>query len=243
MATLRARYVVESRRWEDLPLPEVPLASATAGARTSAVYGSRANQLVAAGFSAAHLGRHADAEEAARRLRAIGQQRRDAGSAYDAQPIEIMATQVEGLSKFLKGDQQAGLEQLASAAQLEEKLDPPERARLPDQALARALRRGVAPGGPRPGGPAGVRDLALEDAAAQPVRPGPGPGRGRQRRRGDGGRGLRPARDGLGGGGPGSRAGRGQGLPAGEARGGPALIGRTLTAHCGDAPRFHVPAA
>ena len=126
-ATMRARYVVESRRWEDLPLPEAPSAAtaATAGARTTGVYGSRANQLAAAGLSAAHLGNHAKAEDAARRLRTLAQMRKDAGSAYDAQPIEIMATQIEGLSKFLKGDKQVGLEQLAAAAQLEERLDPP----------------------------------------------------------------------------------------------------------------------
>ena len=124
-ATMRARYVVESRRWEDLPLPEAPSAAATAGARTTAVYGSRANQLVAAGLSAAHLGNHAKAEDAAQRLLALAQIRKDAGSAYDAQPIEIMAAEVLGLSTFLKGDKQAGLEQLAAAAQLEERLDPP----------------------------------------------------------------------------------------------------------------------
>ena len=39
--------------------------------------------------------------------------------------MEIMAAQVEGLSKFLKGDQAQGLERLAAAAQLEERLDPP----------------------------------------------------------------------------------------------------------------------
>jgi tetratricopeptide (TPR) repeat protein len=124
-STQRARYVVESRRWEDVPLPEAPSAAGPAGARTSTVYGSRANQLVAAGFSAAHLGNYAKAEEAALRLRTLATMRKDAGSAYDAQPLEIMAAQVEGLSKFLKGDQQGGLEQLAAAAQLEERLDPP----------------------------------------------------------------------------------------------------------------------
>ena len=127
VATMRARYVVESRRWEDLPLPDAPsaAAAAAAGARTTAVYGSRANQLVAAGFSAAHLGNHVKAEEAALRLRTLAKLRKDAGSAYDAQPLEIMAAQVEGLSKFLKGDKQEGLEQLAATAQLEERLDPP----------------------------------------------------------------------------------------------------------------------
>ncbi len=124
-ATMRARYVVESRRFEDLPLPEAPSAAATAGPPTTGAYGSRANQLVAAGFSAAHLGNHAKAEEAALRLRTLAKMRRDGGSAYDAQPLEIMAAQVEGLSKFLKGDKQGGLEQLAAAAQLEERLDPP----------------------------------------------------------------------------------------------------------------------
>lgn len=124
-ANLRARYVVESRRWEDLPLPEVPAPAATGGAPSPAVYGSRANRLVAAGFSAAHLGNHAKAQEAALRLKALAQDRKDTGSAYDARPIEIMAAQVQGLSKFLSGDQAAGLEQLASAAQLEEQLDPP----------------------------------------------------------------------------------------------------------------------
>ena len=123
-ATLRARYVVESRHFEDLPLPELPSAAAP-GARSMAVYGSRANQLVAAGLSAAHLGNHAKAEEAASRLRTLATMRKEAGSAYDAQPLEIMAAGVEGLSKVLKGDKQAGLEQLAAAAQLEERLDPP----------------------------------------------------------------------------------------------------------------------
>ena len=125
VATLRARYVVESRRWEDLPLPELPSAAAAAGSRTMAVYGSRANQLVAAGLSAAQLGDHAKAQEAARLLRTLAQTRKDAGSAYDAQPIEIMAAQVEGLSQFLTGRTQEGLERLEAAAQLEERLDPP----------------------------------------------------------------------------------------------------------------------
>jgi tetratricopeptide (TPR) repeat protein len=124
VTTLRARYVVESRRWEDLPLPDAPVAALT-GARTTAVYGSRANQLLAAGLSAAYLGRHGKAEEAARRLTALAETRKASGGAYDAQPIQIMAAQVEGLSKFLKGDTEAGLEQLASAARLEQGLDPP----------------------------------------------------------------------------------------------------------------------
>jgi tetratricopeptide (TPR) repeat protein len=117
-ASMRARYVVESRRFSDLPLPE-PL---PAGARTSA-YSSQANQLVAAGHSAAHLGRHDKAREAAERLRSIAQMPQD--NAYDAQPIEIMALQLEGLSMFLKGDEGPGLERLAEAAKLEERLDPP----------------------------------------------------------------------------------------------------------------------
>ena len=127
-ATMRARYVVESRRFLDLPLPQLPSTAAPGGAWTTAVYRSRASELVAAGLSAAHLGNHAKAEEAAQRLRTLAQMRKDAGSAYDAydaQPIEVMAAQVEGLSKFLKGDKQAGLEQLRAAAQLEERLDPP----------------------------------------------------------------------------------------------------------------------
>jgi len=145
VATMRARYVVESRRWEDLPLAEAPsgAALAAAGARTAAVYGSRANQLVAAGFSAAHLGDHAKAEEAALRLRTLAKLRKEAGTAYDAQPLEIMAAQVEGLSKFLKGDKQQGLEQLAAAAQLEERLDPPNGPAYPlkpsDELYAEAL--------------------------------------------------------------------------------------------------------
>jgi hypothetical protein len=124
-ANLRARYVVESRRYEDMPLPEAPPVTAPASARGSAAYGWRANQLLAAGLSAAHLGNHAKAEEAARRLEALAQERKDAGNAYEAQPIAIMAAEVLGLSKFLSGEKALGLERLAAAAQLEERLDPP----------------------------------------------------------------------------------------------------------------------
>lgn len=124
-ASMRARYVLESRRYVDLPLPELPTAPVI-GARAHGVYGTLNHQLAAAGMSAAHLGQYDKAGEAARRLLALAQMRKDGGaSAYDVQPIEITAAEIEGLTRFLKGDTQEGLERLLAAAQLEESMDPP----------------------------------------------------------------------------------------------------------------------
>ena len=124
-AGMRARYVLESRRYEDLPLPDLPTAPVTAS-RAHGVYGTLANQLVAAGMSAAHLGQYDKAEEAARRLLALAKLRRDGGAGPDdVKPMEITAAEVEGLARFLKGDTQGGLERLLAAAQGEEGMDPP----------------------------------------------------------------------------------------------------------------------
>ena len=122
---MRARYVLESRRYADLPLPELPTAPVT-GAQAHWINASLNYQISAAGLSAAHLGQYDKAEEAARRLRSRAQMRKDGGaSAYDVQPLEIMAAEIEGLAWFLKGDTQRGLERLLAAAQGEEGMDPP----------------------------------------------------------------------------------------------------------------------
>ena len=124
-ASMRARYVLESRRYEDLPLPELPTVPVT-GARAHGVYGSLYHQITVAGMSAGRLGQYDEAEEAARRLRSLAQMRKDRGaSAYDVQPLEVTAVEIEGLARFLKGDTQAGLERLLAATQLEEGMDPP----------------------------------------------------------------------------------------------------------------------
>jgi tetratricopeptide (TPR) repeat protein len=96
------------------------------GAQAHWINASLNYQILAAGLSAAHLGQYEKAEEAARRLRSRAQMRRDGGaSAYDVQPLEIAAAEIEGLARFLRGDTQGGLERLLAAAQLEEGLDPP----------------------------------------------------------------------------------------------------------------------
>ena len=124
-ASMRARYVLESRRYEDLPLPELPTTPVT-GARAYGVNGTLNNQLTVAGLSAAYLGLYDKAEEAARRLHALAQMRKDTGaSAYDVQPLEITATEIEGLARFRKGDTPGGLERLLAATRLEEGMDPP----------------------------------------------------------------------------------------------------------------------
>ena len=67
---------------------------------------------------------------------------RTRGSAYDAQPLEIMAAQVEGLSEVPEGRRPREVSSGSlAAAQLEETHRPAERTHLSDQALARALRR------------------------------------------------------------------------------------------------------
>jgi tetratricopeptide (TPR) repeat protein len=122
---MRARYVLESRRYADLPLPELPTAPVT-GAQAHWINASLNYQISAAGLSAAHLGQYDKAEEAARRLRSRAQMRKDGGaSAYDVLPIEIAAAEIEGLARFRKGDTQGGLERLLEAARLEDGLDPP----------------------------------------------------------------------------------------------------------------------
>jgi hypothetical protein len=124
-SALRARAVVESRQWADLPLPEVDPAALSAAARPGVAYAGRANELSAAGLSAAELGNHAKAAEAAARLAALAQARQAGGPGYEARPLQIMAAQVRGLSAFRRGDTAAGLEALAEAAREEGRLDPP----------------------------------------------------------------------------------------------------------------------
>jgi tetratricopeptide (TPR) repeat protein len=118
-AAMKARQVVESGKWEKLPLSAAPSAGSAPG------YDSNAAYLFAAGFAAAKLGDVDAANVALTRLRALRTEAEASPSPYRAKPFAIMEKEVAAATAVAKSDA-AGAEQLLKeAVAIEVTLDPP----------------------------------------------------------------------------------------------------------------------
>lgn len=142
---MRARYILETRRWE-----KISLAAATPGeAKTNAApsqsrmanmpgmpgmsqntnngsgYYSDSGWVFIAGYSAAKLGDAATTEEAAVRLHAMADQTASGGDAYGAKPLTVMEKELQAMAKLVRGQKDDAVRLAKAAADLEWTMSPP----------------------------------------------------------------------------------------------------------------------
>ena len=119
-ASMKARQVVESARWEKLALPAGPVKDGGAPG-----YDGSASYLLAAGLSAAKLGDVATANIAVEKLKAMRTQAESGSNAYRAKPFAIMEKEVEAAVAVAQKDTAAAERLLKEATVIELTLDPP----------------------------------------------------------------------------------------------------------------------
>jgi tetratricopeptide (TPR) repeat protein len=127
-ASMQARYVIESGRWNEMPLADTGAheSGAEAGAHMNHGYGSNADMLLASGLSAARLG---NAPAAARAEAALKAEREriaaDPGGEYRARPLAIMEKEVGAAIAMAKRDGAESERLLKEATAIEATLGPP----------------------------------------------------------------------------------------------------------------------
>ncbi len=130
---MRARYILESGRWERIALDTAP-ATATGGAHAampgmpalaSPTYAGRNTWTFVAGYSAATVGDTATAAAAEAALKAARERLEAAGNAYGAKPVAILEKELGAVSRFARGQRDAGLALAKQAMDLELTLDAP----------------------------------------------------------------------------------------------------------------------
>ncbi|MSO98370.1 MAG: hypothetical protein EXR11_09155 [Rhodospirillaceae bacterium] len=131
LASMEARFVVETERWQDLPAPGEPMVDSkaeTSGAHMNHAYDNNSAVQFALGLSAAKLGKLADAQKAEVALKAA-RDKLGAG-AYRGKIIAVIQNQVSAAIAMAKKDL-AGAESLlkeatATEASLAAPSGPPE---------------------------------------------------------------------------------------------------------------------
>jgi tetratricopeptide (TPR) repeat protein len=107
--SMKARYIIETERWQDLPLPD---SDSFAGRRY-------------AGMGAAKQGNWAKAEEAAKRLKALREQNESEGKEYESKSMAIMEKEVRALVLLGQGEKDEALRLAKEATAIEASMDPP----------------------------------------------------------------------------------------------------------------------
>ena len=111
---LRARYILESKQWEKIPLPAAaPAGTQAAGAAPAAMpnmpgmpaatdnasrYNANGAWVFIAGYSAAKMGDPATADQAAAQLHVMAERTAAGGNAYAAKPFTIMEKEVSAVA-------------------------------------------------------------------------------------------------------------------------------------------------
>ena len=119
-AAMKARQVVESEKWEKLPLTAGPVRDGGAPA-----YDGSAAYVFAAGVSAANLGDLATANLAVDKLKAMRTQAESGSNAYRAKPFAIMEKEVAAVVAYTQKDLAAAEKLLKEATEIELTLDAP----------------------------------------------------------------------------------------------------------------------
>ena len=131
---MEARYLVETRSWNEAKLPAAspqPAAAPASGGShcqspgAAAQSGDHGAMIFAAGLAAARRGDTATADEAAARLRALPKSGPRGGLNYGGGAVEVMEKEISGLALFAKGRKDEGLALLAEAAKAEDAMTPP----------------------------------------------------------------------------------------------------------------------
>jgi tetratricopeptide (TPR) repeat protein len=119
-ASMKARQVVETARWEKLALPNGPVKDGGAPG-----YDGSAAYVLAAGLSAAKLGDSATATVAVEKLKAMRTQAESGSNAYRAKPFAIMEKEVAAALAASQKDTATAEKLLKEATALELSLDAP----------------------------------------------------------------------------------------------------------------------
>jgi tetratricopeptide (TPR) repeat protein len=131
---MEARYLIETRSWNEAKLPaasaQPAAAPAPGGAHcqspgAAAQSGDHGSMIFAAGLAAARRGDTATADEAVARLRTLPKSGPRGGLNYGGGAVEVMEKEISGLALFAKGRKDEGLALLAEAANAEDTLTPP----------------------------------------------------------------------------------------------------------------------
>jgi tetratricopeptide (TPR) repeat protein len=112
--SMQATHMIETGRYEDLPLPE--------GEPDTSRYSSTANLVLAIGMGAAQAKNAAKTEKAAAILAGLKEKSEDP---YTKKTYSIMEHELRGLAAMAKGQTEAALAELEEATKIEETLDPP----------------------------------------------------------------------------------------------------------------------
>jgi hypothetical protein len=117
---MRARYILESGRWERILLeaPAAPSGGAHADmAGMPGMAGQSSGPSAAwtfiTGYSAVRQGDYATADSAEARLRAMRERQEASGNAYGAKPVAVMEKELGAVSRFARGQRDAALAQVA----------------------------------------------------------------------------------------------------------------------------------
>ena len=132
---MRARYILETSRWERIPVddanaesgraqPSMPAMPGMPGMNDSAGSGNPAWTFIA-GFSAAKLGDFATAQKAEAQLSAARSRTEAGGNAYAAKPATIMEKEVAAVARFAQGQKDDALRLSKEAADIEQTMSAP----------------------------------------------------------------------------------------------------------------------
>jgi tetratricopeptide (TPR) repeat protein len=124
---MRARYILETGQWEKIPLAAPADAEGPHAAHPGmdARYTGQGTWIFIAGLSAAKLGDTAEAEQAARQLRAIHDRIETGGNAYGAKPVAIMEKEVGAAVQLARGQKIEAVRLAKEAADIELTLSAP----------------------------------------------------------------------------------------------------------------------
>ena len=129
--SMKARYILESQRYEKIVLGGAMSTSAADAGEHAAMpgmthdYNANADLLLAAGISAAKLGDLATAEQARSELRALREKTEAGPTAYRAKSMAIMEREVAAHIALAKKQDDEALRVMKEAAELELSLDRP----------------------------------------------------------------------------------------------------------------------
>jgi len=137
---MRARYILETRQWEKIPLMPGALAGkpSSAAAQTSmpgmpgmatgaanAPYRPNGAWVFIAGYSAAKMNDPATADQAAAQLQAMAERTAAGGNAYEAKPFTIMEEEVQAAAQLARGQKEDAVRLAKEAADVEAGMAPP----------------------------------------------------------------------------------------------------------------------
>jgi tetratricopeptide (TPR) repeat protein len=119
-AAMKARYMVETAKWEKITLPATAVRDGGAPG-----YDGGASYVLAAGLSAAKLGDPDTAAAALARLKTLRTQAESGSNAYRAKPLAIMEKEVAAAVAVARNDAAAAEQLLKEATAIEQTLDAP----------------------------------------------------------------------------------------------------------------------